>query len=139
MLKEIVGKIVSFVKQAETELAGKTGPEKKAAVIKLACGAIDIPFVPNWLENIFKPMAAGAIIDAVFKWINASTNGHVEAFPVTSDTTAALADAAQKELTAAAKGEAPVEIPVTKTAEAPNITDINAKFDALVKEKLTAA
>ena len=138
MLKEIVGKIVAFVKQVEVELAGKTGAEKKAAVIKLVCAAINIPFVPDWLENMFKPMAVTAIIDAIFKWINAATNGHVEAFPVTEDTTAALAEAAQRELVSAAKGETPVEIPVTKTAEAPNITDINAKFDALVKEKLAA-
>jgi hypothetical protein len=138
MLKEIVGKVVAFVKQVEVELAGKTGAERRAAVIKLVCAAIDIPFVPNWLENMFKPMAVGAIIDVIFKWINASTNGHVEAFPVTEDTTAILAEAAQKELAGAAKGEAPVEIPVTKTAEVPNITDINAKFDALVKEKLAA-
>ena len=138
MLKEIVGKVVAFVKQVEVELAGKTGAEKKAAVIKLVCGAIDIPLVPNWFENMFKPALVTAIIDAVFKWINASTNGHVEAFPKTDDTTATLADIAQKELVGAAKGEAPVEIPVTKTPEAPNITDINAKFDALVKEKLAA-
>jgi hypothetical protein len=138
MLKEIIGKIVEFVKQVEVELAGKTGAEKKAAVIKLVCGAIDIPFVPAWLENIFKPMAVTAIIDVIFKWMSAPTNGHVEAFPVTPDTTAALAMAAQKELVGAAKGETPVEIPVTKTAEAPNITDINAKFDALVKERLAA-
>jgi hypothetical protein len=55
MLKEIVGKIVEFVKQVEVALAGKTGAEKKAAVIKLVCEAIDIPFVPNWIENLFKP------------------------------------------------------------------------------------
>ena len=138
MCKEIVGKVLAFVKQVEVELAGKTGAEKKAAVIKLVCAAIDIPFVPNWLENMFKPMAVGAIIDAIFKWINGATNGHVEAFPVTEDTTAVLAAAAKQELIGAAKGEPPVEIPVTKTAEAPNITDINARFDALVKEKLAA-
>jgi hypothetical protein len=138
MLKEIVEKIAGFVKQVEVALAGKTGAEKRAALIKLVCEAIDIPFVPNWLENMFKPMAVGAIFDAVFKWINGATNGHVEAFPVTPDTTAALAMAAQREIIGAAKGETPIEIPVTKTAEAPNITDINAKFDALVKEKLAA-
>jgi hypothetical protein len=138
MLKEIIAKVVIFVKQVEVELAGKTGAEKKAAAVKLACGAIDIPFVPNWIENIFKPMAVTAIIDWLFKWLNGSTNGHVEAFPVTPETTAVLAEVVQKELVSAAKGETPVEIPVTKTPEAPNIIDINAKFDALVKEKLAA-
>ena len=138
MFKEIVRKVVAFVKQVEVELAGKTGAEKKAAVIKLVCAAIDIPFVPNWLENLFKPMLAGAIIDAIFKWLNAATNGHVEAFPATEDAAAALADAAKKELAGAALGKTPVDIPVTKTAEAPSVTDINAKFDALVKEKLAA-
>jgi hypothetical protein len=138
MFKDIVGKVLNFVKQVEIDLSGKTGAEKKAAVIKLACEAIDIPFVPNWIENIIKPMAVTAIIDAAFKWMSGPTNGHVESFPVTENTTAALAEAVQKDLVAAAKGEAPVEIPVTKTAEAPNITDINARFDALVKEKLAA-
>jgi hypothetical protein len=138
MLKEIIGKIVNFVKQVEVELAGKTGAEKKAAVIKLVCGAIDIPFVPAWLENIFKPMAVTAFVDTIFKWLNGSTNGHVEAFPETPETITTLAEVTRKELVGAAKGEAPVEIPVTKTPEAPNITDINAKFDALVKEKLAA-
>ena len=122
MLKEIIEKIVNFVKQVEVALAGKTGAEKRAALIKLVCEAIDIPFVPNWLENLFKPALVTAIIDAVFKWINSVTGGHVEAFPVTEDTTAALADAAQKELVGAAMGKAPVEIPVEKTAEAPNIS-----------------
>jgi hypothetical protein len=138
MFKDIVAKVVEFMKKTEVELAGKSGAEKKAAVIKLVCGAIDIPFVPNWLENMFKPMAVTAIIDAIFNWVSAPTNGHVEAFPVTPDTTAALADIAQKELVGAAKGAAPVEIPVVKTAEAPNVTDINDKFQALVKEKLSA-
>ncbi|MDR1133535.1 MAG: hypothetical protein LBL05_05190 [Synergistaceae bacterium] len=137
MFKEIVGKIVAFVKQVEVEFAGKTGAEKRAALIKLVCGAIDIPFVPAWIENIFKPMAVGTIFDAIFKFINACTNGHIEAFPVTPDTTAALAEAARKEISGVAKGEAPVEIPVEKTAEVPNISDVNAKFDALVKEKLS--
>ena len=138
MLKELITKIVNFAKQVEVELAGKSGAEKKAAVVKLVCGAIDIPFVPNWLENMFKPAIVTAVIDAIFKWINGATNGHVEAFPVTPDTTEALAEPAKKEIIGAAKGELPVEIPVTKTAEAPNITDINARFDALVKEKLAA-
>jgi hypothetical protein len=138
MFKEIVGKVVSFVKQVEVELAGKTGAEKRAAVIKFVCEAIDLPFVPNWLENMFKPMAVGKVVDAVFKWINAATNGHVEAFPATPDTTDKLAIAAQTEIAGEAKGKPPVEIPVEKTPEAPNITDINAKFEALVKEKLAA-
>jgi hypothetical protein len=138
LFKEIIGKIVGFVKQVEVALTGKTRAEKKAAVVKLVCEAIDIPFVPNWLENMFKPMAVTALIDAIFKWMNGSTNGHVDAFPVTPDTVDALADIAQKEIAAAVKGEIPVEIPVTKTPEAPNISDINAKFDALVKEKLAA-
>jgi hypothetical protein len=138
MWKEIVEKIVGFAKQVEVTLRDKTGAEKRAALIKLVCDAIDIPFVPNWLESIFKPMAVGAIFDTIFKWINGSTNGHVEAFPVTPETTAVLVEAAKKELVGAAKGIVPVDIPVTKTPEAPNITDINAKFDALVKEKLAA-
>jgi hypothetical protein len=138
MLKEIIEKIVSIAKQVEVALAGKTGAEKRAALIKLVCAAINIPFVPDWLENMFKPMAVGAIFDAIFKWINGSTNGHIEAFPVTPETTEALAEAAKKEIIGAAQGEPPIEIPVEKTTEAPNITDINAKFDALVKEKLSA-
>jgi hypothetical protein len=138
MLKEIVGKIVEFVKHVEVALAGKAGAEKKAAVIKLVCEAIDVPFVPNWIENLFKPMIVTAIIEPIFNWISACTNGHVEAFPVTPDKTAVIAEFVKEELVGAAKGQTTVEIPVTKTAEAPNITDINRKFDALVKEKLAA-
>jgi hypothetical protein len=138
VFKEIVAKVVTFIKQVEAELAGKTGPEKKAALVKLACAAIDIPYVPAWLENLFKPILITAVLDAVFKWINAATNGHVEAFPVTPDVTDALAMAAKGEIDGLVKGKAPVEIPVVRTPEAPNITDINAKFDALVKERLAA-
>jgi hypothetical protein len=138
MLKEIIEKIVSVAKQVEVALAGKTGEEKRAALINLVCGAINIPFVPDWFENMFKPMVVGKIFDVIFKWINGSTNGHVEVFPVTPETTEALAEAAKKEIIGAAKGEAPVDIPVTKTAEVPNIIDVNAKFDALIKEKLSA-
>jgi hypothetical protein len=106
---------------------------------KLVCGAVNLPFVPDWIESRIKPMVVGSIVDSVFKWVNSVTNGHIEAFPVTPDTTEALAEAAQRELVATATGKAPAEAVVTKTAEAPNIADINAKFDALVRKKLAKA
>jgi hypothetical protein len=136
MLKEIILKIVTFVKQAEVDLAGKTGAEKKAAVIKLACGAIDIPFVPNWLENMFMPILVSALVDIIVKWWNAATGGHIESIPAGSEDM--TEKAVKAELAAAVKGEI-IELPAKeKTAETPNITDINARFDALVKEKLAA-
>jgi hypothetical protein len=137
MFKEIVAKVIAFVKQAEVDLAGKTGAEKKAAVIKLVCGTIDIPLVPNWIENIFKPMLVSALVDIIVKWWNAATGGHIDAIPANDANADMTAKAVQAELAAAARGKV-IELPCEKTAEAPNITDINARFDALVKEKLAA-
>jgi hypothetical protein len=137
MFKEIVAKVIAFVKQAEAEMAGKTGAEKKAAVVKLACAAIDIPFVPNWLENMFKPILVSALVDIIVKWWNAATGGHIDAIPASDANADMTAKAVQAELAAAARGEV-IELPGERTAEAPNITDINARFDALVKEKLAA-
>jgi transcriptional regulator with XRE-family HTH domain len=67
MWKEIVAKAQELIKLAET-LAGKTGPEKRAIVVSGMCEAINIPFVPEWLEGLFEPPLYGFIDWGVAFW-----------------------------------------------------------------------
>ena len=70
MLEKIRKTIASLVFWAERNLKGKSGEEKRAAVIERACDAIDVPFVPEFVERPVKRWVFGMIVDAVVEKIN---------------------------------------------------------------------
>jgi hypothetical protein len=119
MLKTIAAKAQELIKFAEG-LKDKTGPEKKAIVVKGMCEAIDVPFVPEWIEGLFEPALYGFVVDTAVKWWNRLTGHELGNIIVGDDAAEVMAEAVQSELKAAAAG---------KDAGA---EEIGAKFDALL-------
>lgn len=68
--KQVVYWVIAHVMWAERELRGKSGKEKRAALIDLA-GKARIKFLPSWLTRII----VGAVIDVVVAAFN-EIKGH---------------------------------------------------------------
>jgi len=61
-------KIVAVVKTIETELAGVEGADKRDAAVKAINKLIDIPKVPEWIEEILIGMAVDFAVWLANKW-----------------------------------------------------------------------
>lgn len=70
MLNKIKKWIVEQVLWVEQNLKGKTGEEKRKAVIERACDCVDIPLVPEFVERPIKRWVFGMIVDAVVEKLN---------------------------------------------------------------------
>jgi hypothetical protein len=103
MWKEIMAKALVLIKFAET-LAGKTGPEKRAIVVAGLCKAINIPFMPDWMEGLLEPPAYGFIIDWAVGFWNRVTGHNLDLIPESEEVTEKLTEAVKIELKAAALG-----------------------------------
>jgi hypothetical protein len=103
MWRNIAAKVIELIKWAET-LAGKTGPEKKALVVKGLCGAVDIPFMPEWAEGLIEPPLYGFIADFLVGVWNRVTGHALEKIPEGPEVTEEMAEMVKQELKAAATG-----------------------------------
>lgn len=70
MLNTIKKWIVEQVLWVEQNLKGKTGEEKRKAVIERACDCVDIPLVPEFVERPIKRWVFGMIVDMVVEKLN---------------------------------------------------------------------
>ena len=69
MLQKIRKWVVEQVLWAEQHLKGKSGAEKREAVVEKVCDMIDVPLVPEFVERPIKRWIVGGIADlAVEKW-----------------------------------------------------------------------
>jgi lysozyme family protein len=74
MLKELLDKIkkqvVVYVLWAEVEFLGEPGTVKRGAVIAKVAGLIDVPYVPDFIEEPVKRFLIGYFIDLVVDKLN---------------------------------------------------------------------
>jgi hypothetical protein len=63
MLQKIKETIFRLVQWAEKEMIGKSGKEKRAAVVTKACELTDWPYIPDWIEVMFEPVLYGWLVD----------------------------------------------------------------------------
>jgi hypothetical protein len=75
MWNKIVTTVMELVAWAERELSGKTGAEKRKAVVEKAVVMINIPFVPDFLETPIERVVYGYLIDRAVGWFNLLGNG----------------------------------------------------------------
>jgi hypothetical protein len=75
MWKDLVARIMALVRWAEQELKGKTGAEKRNAVIDKAVALINFPFVPDWIETPIERIVYGYLIDQGCRWFNVLGDG----------------------------------------------------------------
>jgi hypothetical protein len=121
MWQKIAAKAQELIKLAEG-MKDLNGAEKKAYVVKMMCGAIDLPLVPEWIEGLFEPALYGFVVDTAVRLWNEATGHRLEKIPDSDpDAADAMAEAVQAELAVAALGK--------PAAGAP---EISAKFDALL-------
>ena len=67
--------LASFVVWAETNLAGKTGAEKKAAVVEMLCDKFPWPVPLRWIQRPILKVVVGGLIDRLVATLNSIT-GH---------------------------------------------------------------
>jgi hypothetical protein len=75
MWEKIKQQALEWVQWAERELSGKSGSEKRKAVVSKLCDVIDIPMVPGFVEAIFEPIVYGWVVDKVCNVLNILTDG----------------------------------------------------------------
>jgi hypothetical protein len=92
MWKTIKEKALELVQWAEKELQGKTGAEKRAAVVAKLCVVINIPYVPEWLEGLFEPLVYGVVVDKVCNLLNILTEHSFAEAELTPEQSAKAAD-----------------------------------------------
>ena len=97
MWQKIVAYAQEFIKLAEG-FKDKTGVEKRAYVVKKMCEVINIPFVPDWIENLFEPMVYGFVVDTIVKWWNVLTGRKLETIPDNPETAAVMAEVVAAEV-----------------------------------------
>ncbi|MDR1377934.1 MAG: hypothetical protein LBJ36_02645 [Synergistaceae bacterium] len=71
--------------EGNKELSGKTGAEKKKAAVAKMSELIDLPYVPEWLEDLIEPALYGVAIDAVCNLFNILTNHSFKNVQLTSE------------------------------------------------------
>ena len=60
---------VEWAQWAEANMKGKSGAEKRAAVLVKLCGMVDVPLIPEFIEGPIKRWVFGYFVDlAVEKW-----------------------------------------------------------------------
>jgi hypothetical protein len=123
---------IELVQWAEKALAGRTGAEKRAAVVAKLAEIIDIPFVPDWIEGMFEPILYGWAVDKACNCLNILTGHAIAAAELTPEqiTRAAGLIAA----TPSGEGTLPDEntLPEDVAAEVDSAgDDIDAKLAAL--------
>ena len=101
MWQKIVAKAHEFIKIAEG-FSEMSGAQKRAHVIKAMCDAIDLPYVPQWLENIIEPIIYGYVIDLCVKYWNQVTGHQLENIPDCNESAADMAEIVVSEVKAAA-------------------------------------
>jgi hypothetical protein len=85
MWRKIKETAFELVQWAEKELAGKTGKEKRAAVVRKMCELLNVPYVPEWLEGMFEPILYAWIVDRVCNVMNILTNHDMASVTLTPE------------------------------------------------------
>lgn len=93
--------VAEKVRWAEAEMRGKSGKEKRAAVVKKLDELIELPFYVDWVSDIF----IGLLVDHVCNALNLLTDGDWDkAANISSEEIAAVAEASEESLTEALRG-----------------------------------
>jgi hypothetical protein len=85
MWREIKEKTFGLIQWAEKELTGKSGAEKRAAVVAKLCAIIDIPYIPDWLEGMVEPVLYGWVVDKTCNLLNILTEHAFEALSLSPE------------------------------------------------------
>jgi hypothetical protein len=67
MWEKIKAEAQKLVLWAEQNLRDKSGIDRRKAVISKMCEAIDLPYVPGFVEGFIEPILYGFVVDAVVK------------------------------------------------------------------------
>jgi hypothetical protein len=70
MLEELKRQAIEQAVRIEREMLGEPGSEKRAAVVDVIAGMIDIPFVPNLIEDPIKRAVIGYFVDLAVEKLN---------------------------------------------------------------------
>ncbi|MDR1649032.1 MAG: hypothetical protein LBR71_02120 [Synergistaceae bacterium] len=134
MWQDIKETVFGLVHWAEKELPGKSGAGKRAAVVEKACAIINIPYLPDWIENMFKPILIGWIADKVCNVFNILFEhdfGNTELTPEQVSKAAGLVEATPRG-TGIVPDEA--DLPIKVVAAVREAGDIDAKLARLYEE-----
>jgi len=131
MWKKIVAKAQELALQAEA-IKGLSGPEKRTYVIKATSSAIDIPFVPEWMENIIEPILYGFIVDSIIKWWNALTDKNISQIELTPEIMAKTETAVLAEAKGKVDAKLPNSVPIADLKTGESGLTVDQKFDALL-------
>lgn len=120
MWKNIIAKIQEFIKLAES-MKDLSNEQKRAKVVSLMCDAIDIPLIPNWLENLIEPVLYGFLVDRVYALWKRLTCNEWEEVPITEESAELTAEVIKEEILA------------EKTGKAIDTNEVDAKFASLLE------
>ena len=137
MFSKIVKKAQELILWAEGTMRDKTGPERKKAVVAALSEAIDIPFVPEWIEGLFEPLLYGFVVDAAVKWWNALTGHRIEEIELTPEIAAKTETAVRAEIKGTAAERLPDVVPGADPKTGESLT-ADRKFDALLEKYAVA-
>jgi hypothetical protein len=70
MLEELKRQAIEQAVRIEREMLGEPGSEKREAVVGVIAGMIDIPFVPNLIEDPIKRAVIGYFVDLAVEKLN---------------------------------------------------------------------
>jgi hypothetical protein len=122
--KAIAGRVL----EVEKALKGKSGEEKKAAVIDYIANLIDIPYIPAFIENPAKKAAIGFAVDYIVEKFNVITDWNFADAEVSNEALIKLAGIADKPI--AVLLDDPKAIPSAATIDE-KINAAVAKYDSL--------
>lgn len=60
--------VIKAVEQVERELIGKKGREKRDLAVRLINAAVDIPWLPEWIEAILFGFMVDLVVHVCNRW-----------------------------------------------------------------------
>jgi len=122
-LKSFYKTVIEKILDVEKHFRGKTGKEKRDAVVEYMVGLVDIPGIPNFIENPIKRFVFGFIVDKAVEKLNLFTDWDFAGITLSPGQAEKLAEI--------------VDTPVPLVAQAmtalPPTASIDEKLDALYK------
>jgi hypothetical protein len=119
------------VQWAEKNLTGKTGAEKRAAVVAKLCALIDIPYVPEWLEGMIEPILYGFVVDAACNLWNLLFGHTFVNAELTPEQTAKAAELITVTPTGESRLPSEEDLPIKVASLIAEAPDVDAKLSAL--------
>jgi hypothetical protein len=85
-IQEFYKVVTTKIVEIENLLSGKSGPDKKAAVVDYIINLVDIPYVPDVIETPIKRFAIGWLVDQIVEKLNVLTDWDFANFDTSTTT-----------------------------------------------------